>query len=44
MSVGASPRRRVFGGVAGGGFGFDVGTDLLQRRNAAGGAARSGAL
>jgi len=34
-SVGASLRRRVFGGV-GGGFGFDVGTDVPGRRSAAG--------
>src|SRR3954466_7590741 len=33
-SVGASLRRRVFGGDAGG-FGFEVGTDVSGRRNAA---------
>jgi hypothetical protein len=38
MSVGASPRRRVFVGVAEGEVGFEVDTDVQRRRRAASGA------
>jgi hypothetical protein len=43
-SVGALLWRRVLGGVAGGVFGFEVGTDVGGGRYAAIGASSSGAL
>jgi hypothetical protein len=42
--VGAFPRRRFFGGAAGGDFGFEVGKDADDRRGAAVGVSQRGAL